>query len=147
MAEKQRFDLTKTAPDAFKAFLHIEEIVKQSKFDPMLKHLVKLRVSQINGCAFCVDMHIREARADGEDQKRLDQLVVWQHVGLFSPAEKAAFAWAEALTTKGAASALDPLHAALQAYFDDDDIALLTLVVVMINNWNRLQIAAGYSAF
>lgn len=147
MTGKYRFDLTKAAPSALKAFYEIENEIKASKFDQSLKHLVKLRVSQINGCPYGVEMHTREARADNETQKRLDHLVVWRQVDMFTDTEKAALAWAEALTTKGQAISLGDLHTDLQSHFDHDNIALLTLSIIMINNWDRLQFAAAYNFF
>ena len=147
MAGKQRFDLIKAVPDAYKAFVQVEDLVKASDFDPILKHLIKLRVSQINGCAYCVRMHTAEAREDNETQERLDHLPVWQHVDLFTGAEKAALAWAEALTTKGHADNLNELHSELENHFDHNNIALLSLVTIMINSWNRLKISAEYDFF
>ncbi|MEM7023228.1 MAG: carboxymuconolactone decarboxylase family protein [Pseudomonadota bacterium] len=125
----------------------IEAGLQQNGLPPLLRHLVKLRVSQINGCAFCVGMHTREAREDGETEDRLDRLVVWQHVRNFSPAERAALAWAEALTTRGEGADLGKLHNALEEHFSHDDIGALTMVVVMINSWNRLQIASHHPFF
>lgn len=104
-------------------------------------HLIKLRASQINGCAFCVKMHLREARADGERDERLDQLVVWRHVGAFTPAERAALAWTEALTRLDAGTDYAPLRGELRAHYADRQIAVLTSVIGMINLWNRLQVS------
>lgn len=106
-----------------------------------LNHLVALRASQINQCAYCVQMHIREALADGESQERLDRLIVWRHVSDFSPAEKAVFAYTEALTNPQADVNLSPLRGALREHFDDQAIAYLTAKIAMINLWNRIQIA------
>ncbi|MGH8081901.1 MAG: carboxymuconolactone decarboxylase family protein [Lysobacter sp.] len=104
-------------------------------------HLIKLRASQINGCAHCVKMHLHEARADGESDERLDRLVVWRHVDDFNPAERAALAWTEALTTLDPAAGYGALRGELRAHYDDKQIGTLTAVVAMINLWNRLRVS------
>ena len=142
-----RHTVYETLPAAVEALMTIENAVNTSALDPLLRHLVKLRVSQINGCAFCVAMHLKEARDDGETEKRLDHVVVWSHTDLFSPAEKAGLAWAEALTTQGNGADLDALCADLQGHFTAEQIDALTLAIVMINNWNRLQIANHNARF
>lgn len=147
MLAKDRINYRQHATKAYQTFAGIEVDIDQSDFDKMLRHLVKLRVSQINGCAFCVEMHTREARQDGETGPRLDMLVVWREVDLYSAAEKAALAWAEALTVLGNGASLDVLHTDLQSHFSDQDIATLGTVIVMINTWNRLQAAAHNSRF
>jgi AhpD family alkylhydroperoxidase len=147
MAQVNRIRIDKTAPNALEAFVGVESLLEASNLDPMLRHLVKLRVSQINGCVFCVNMHTSEARTDGESNARLDHLVVWRHTDLFSDAEKAALAWAEAFTVRGGGEDIGTLHQALLVHFSQDDVDMLMLVVVMINTWNRLQIAAHQSSF
>jgi AhpD family alkylhydroperoxidase len=108
---------------------------------PQLFHLVKLRASQINRCAHCVMMHTREARADGETSERLDRLVVWDHVKDFTPAERAALAWTEALTVFDHNRALGPLRSELRAHFSEEQIAALTAGVALINLWNRIGVS------
>lgn len=125
----------------------VEDGLADNGVPPALRHLIKLRVSQINGCALCVRMHSREARDDGETQARLDDLVVWRQVPSFTAPERAALAWAEALTTRGGGAALAGLHGDLEAHFGKEDIAALTMMVVMINSWNRLQIAVHNTTF
>ena len=147
MTTTNRSHLVQSAGTGIEALAQVEEILKGSGFDPILRHLVKLRVSQINGCAFCVKMHNREAREDGESNDRLDHVVVWRHVDLFTDAEKAALAWAEALTTRGTNVGLEDLHNRLEQHLSREDIGTLTLIVVMINTWNRLQIAMHNEAF
>ena len=147
MLAKDRLDLRTHAPITLGAFEKVEGLIAESGIDPMLRHLVKLRVSQINGCAYCVEMHSREARADGESSQRLDHLVVWREVDIFTDAEKAALAWAEALTVHGLGVSLDALHKNLQQYFSDEDIATLCTVIVMINTWNRFAIASHNAQF
>lgn len=131
----------KEVPDVLQALIAVEGAIKASGIAPTLKHLVKLRASQINGCAFCVKMHLREARADGESNDRLDRLVVWRHVGDFTAAEKAALAWTEALTELAPAADLAALRARLREHFSEREIAALTAAVAMINLWNRMQVA------
>lgn len=109
--------------------------------DAKLQHLVDLRVSQINQCAFCVKMHTREAQQAGETAERLERLIVWRHVSDFSDKEKAAFAWAEALTKVDANRNHGPLRAELRLHFSEPEISLLTAAIGMINLWNRVQIS------
>ena len=104
-------------------------------------HLIKLRASQINGCAFCVKMHLREARADGESNDRLDRLVVWRHVADFSAAERAALAWTEALTTLDERTDYGALREALREHYSEQLIGTISAAVAMINLWNRLQVS------
>ncbi|UXY50921.1 carboxymuconolactone decarboxylase family protein [Pseudomonas tohonis] len=106
-----------------------------------LVHLVHLRASQLNGCAFCVRMHTREAREGGETSERLDRLVVWRHSGDFSAAEKAALAWTEALTRIEDERDYADLRQALREHFDETQISALTTQVAMINLWNRIQVS------
>lgn len=147
MAGKNRLNIYQSQAKAIEAFVQIESLIDGSAFDAKLKHLVKLRASQINGCAYCVNMHSREARDDGETNDRLDHLVVWRNVSLFTPAEKAALAWTEAMTKQGSGVELDDLHRELKAHFSQEEIDLLTLIIVMINNWNRIQVANAYARF
>ncbi|MBO6562107.1 MAG: carboxymuconolactone decarboxylase family protein [Nisaea sp.] len=119
----------------------VEKEIEGAGFDRLLHHLVKLRASQINQCAFCVRMHIEEARKDGESQDRIDRVVVWRHVRDFTPAEKAALAWTEALTEPDPKADLGPLRRELREHFTEREISTLTAIVAMINLWNRIQIS------
>jgi AhpD family alkylhydroperoxidase len=119
----------------------VEASIAETGFDKLLHHLVKLRASQINQCAFCVKMHIDEARQDGETQDRIDRLIVWRHVGIFSDGEKAALAWTEALTVLDPVADLGPLRQELRKHFSDKDISTLTAIIAMINLWNRIQVS------
>jgi AhpD family alkylhydroperoxidase len=134
-----RHDLN--VPEIYKAFVAAEGAVVASGLPAGLIHLVKLRASQINDCAFCVKMHSKEARDDGETNERLDRLTVWRHVSDFTAAEKAALAWTEALTRLPTAADLAPLRAALRDHFDDRQASALTACVAMINLWNRLGVS------
>lgn len=125
----------------YMALVAVEEKLAEAGIDPLIKHLVKLRASQINGCAFCVDMHTREARNDGETNTRLDRLIVWRHVSDFSAAEKAALAWAEALTVVKEETNYEALRAELFSHYSEQEISVLTSVIAMINLWNRLQVS------
>ncbi|MCU4337918.1 carboxymuconolactone decarboxylase family protein [Acinetobacter dispersus] len=118
-----------------------QNILDSALIDRSLYHLVLLRASQINGCAFCVKMHIAEALADGEIQSRLDRLVVWRHCNDYTDQEKAAFAWVEALTTLQPLTDYEPLRITLLKYFSEPQISALTLLIGMINLWNRIAIS------
>ena len=135
-----RIDLV--VPDVFPALLKVREAIDGHGLDKKLHHLVHLRASQINGCAFCVKMHLREAREDGETQDRLDRLVVWAHVNDFSEAEKAALAWTEALTGLDHQTDYASLRGRLRESLTDKAIGALTATIAMINPWNRIQVSA-----
>jgi len=109
--------------------------------DRMLHHLVVLRASQINGCAHCVKMHTHDARKDGETNERLDRLVVWRHVDDYTPREKAALAFTEAMTRLDDQSVLPELRAALREHFTEQEVAALGADIAMINLWNRISIS------
>lgn len=130
-----------TIPDVISALTGVHQAIDTHGLDRTLHHLVQLRASQLNACAYCVKMHIREAREDGETSERLDRLVVWEHVSDFSPAERAALAWVEALTLLDRKTDYGALRAALRAHFSDEQISALTATVAMINLWNRIQVS------
>lgn len=135
-----RIDYAKEFPNGFEAMLGLEQAVRSSDLDPVLLELVKLRASQLNKCAYCLDMHSKDARARGESEQRLHLLVAWRETPLYSPRERAALAWCEALTTLAATGAPDDAFADLEAQFSPKEIAALTLQVVAINGWNRLAV-------
>lgn len=128
------------APEAVKAMLGLEQAVKDMGLEPRLFHLVKLRASQINGCAYCINMHSNEARADGDTQQRLDLLSVWRETNFFDKRERAALAWTEALTLVAETNAPDAEYEALAAVFDEKERVAITLAVAAINGWNRFAI-------
>lgn len=142
MTTSEPVNHSRTIPEAFKALLHVHEVLDATGFDRTVHHLVLLRASQINGCAYCVKMHTREAREDGETNERLDRLVVWDQVDDFSPKERAALAWTEALTSLDRKTDYGALRAGLRRHFSDSEIGVLTTTVGMINLWNRLQVSA-----
>jgi len=145
--KNDRLHMLQQAPEIMQALLAVEAVINNGPLQPTLVHLVKLRISQMNTCEFCVGMHIKEALADGESQTRLDHLVVWRDTNLFSNAERAALAWGEALTANGNQTDLDDLRAQLGEEFSEADVCHLTLVVVMINSWNRIQVASHGAHF
>jgi AhpD family alkylhydroperoxidase len=112
-----------------------------TSIDKKLRALIELRVSQINGCAYCVDLHSQQAREEGEDQQRIDCLTVWQESSFFNEAECAALAWAEALTHISATRASDNAYEALQQHYSEQQIVDMTLVISTMNMWNRLAIS------
>ena len=134
----ERIDWAKVNPEAYKGILAASRAT--TSID-RLKELVDVRVSQMNGCAFCLDMHSRGAREAGETNARLDTLAGWRDVPSFTDRERAALAWAEALTRIGETRAPDELYRDLQAHFSKREIVDLTLVIAIINTWNRTQIA------
>jgi AhpD family alkylhydroperoxidase len=111
-----------------------------TNIDPKLRALVELRVSQINGCGYCIDLHSTHARSHGETQQRLDCLPAWWETDFFEPAEEAAFRWAEALTHVSTTHAPEDVYQALTAHFSEAQIVDLSLVISMMNAWNRLAI-------
>lgn len=129
------------AADILGALESVEGVIGERGIETSLHHLILLRASQINGCAYCVKMHTRDARKDGETDKRLDYLIVWRQVNDFTAREKAAFAWTEALTELHKAPDLASLRSELKEHFSDHEIASLTSIVAMINLWNRIQIS------
>ena len=135
-----RIDMTRAAPKALEAVLRLEDYVKNSGLDPRLYELVKIRASQINGCAFCLHMHTRDARAAGETPERLDLIATWRDSPLYSRRERAALAWTETLTRVSENPVRDDVYATLREEFDEEETVHLSLLIAMINVWNRLAI-------
>lgn len=136
----QRINYYQNFPEAFKKLSEIEELIKKSSLDHQLIHLVKLRVSQINRCAFCVDMHSKEAKIDNEKELRLYHIAVWEESPLFTEKEKAALRWAEAVTLLSSNSVDDHLYNETKKYFNDKELTELTVAISMINAWNRFAV-------
>jgi len=128
-------------PDIFQAMNGVHAAMESHGLDRKLQHLVRLRASQINGCAFCIKMHIREAREDGETNDRIDRVIVWNHVSDFTDAEKAALAWTEALTAIDGKTDLGALRARLRQHYSEEQIGVLTANIAVINFWNRFQVS------
>jgi AhpD family alkylhydroperoxidase len=140
-AETMRMDLAKIAPEAYRHFLQLEGVIA-GHVDRKLLHLVKLRASQINGCAFCLAMHTDEAVRDGEPAERLTLLDAWGESTLYSEKERAALAWAEEVTLIADSGASRETFDALKAHFSEEEIGWLTLAAVQINAWNRIAISS-----
>jgi AhpD family alkylhydroperoxidase len=119
----------------------LEEVVRKSELEPELMELVKLRASQINGCAFCLHMHYEEALKAGDTPVRLNLLPAWEESRMFTEAERAALLWTESLTNIATDRAEDETYAEVKAHFSDKEMADLTLAVAMINAWNRIAIS------
>jgi AhpD family alkylhydroperoxidase len=136
----QRIDYRKASPGAFQAMLGMESYVRQCGLEHALLELVKTRVSQINGCAYCLDMHTKDARAAGETEQRLYLLAAWRETTFYSERERAALAWAEALTQLSGNEVSDELYSQVRRHFDEKSTVDLTLAIVTINGWNRLAI-------
>ena len=130
----------KAAPAAFRGLDETRRYLDACGLDRKLRLLVEIRVSQINGCAYCVDKHVEEARAAGESQQRLDCLCVWQEAPFFDARERAALAWAEALTQLPQSHAPDDVYDEVRAQFDDKTLADLTLAIALINAYNRFGV-------
>lgn len=131
----------KNIPNVFVTLETVHGAIDEHGLDRMLHHLVQLRASQLNACAYCVKMHTREAREDGETNERLDRLAVWDHVNDFTPKEKAALAWTEALTQLDRKTNYSVLRSDLRVHFSDTQISALTATIAMINLWNRIQVS------
>ena len=135
-----RIDYRKVYPAAVKAMAGLEEAVRASPLDAQLLELVKLRASQLNGCGYCVDMHTKDAEAIGVDGQRLHLVVAWKEAPVYSPRERAALAWCEALTMLPNSGAPDDLYEQVASEFSPDEIVALTLAIVAINGWNRFAV-------
>lgn len=141
----QRLDYAAQAPELFRAYVAFSmALKKQSGLEPTLQDLVTLRASQLNGCAFCVDMHVKEARLHGERELRLHHVAVWHESPLFSARERAALAWTELLTRLPAGGVPDADFAKAREQFSEAELAALSFAIVGINGWNRMAI--GFAA-
>ena len=135
-----RLDYASVLPAAPQALLGVEKVIASSSLEPTLLELVKVRSSQINGCAFCLDMHTKDARAIGESEQRLHLVAVWREASCFSERERAALAWSEAVTLLPESGAPDDVYDALRPVFSEEEIVALTLAISLINVWNRLSV-------
>ena len=137
-----RIDYLKSARGAYHAMLGIEHYLQQCGLESSLQNLIKLRVSQINGCAYCIDMHWKDLRAAGESEQRLYGLDAWEESPYYTDRERAAFTWAESVTNLQEGHVPDEVFERVKEFFNDKELADLTLAVTAINSWNRLSIAA-----
>ncbi|HET7117121.1 MAG TPA: carboxymuconolactone decarboxylase family protein [Hanamia sp.] len=135
-----RIEGYKTLPEGYKAMVELQKVVDQSSIDPKLLELIKFRSSQINGCAYCLDMHSKDAIAIGESEQRLHVLAAWREAPFYSPKERAALAWCESLTLISETGAPDNVYEELKNLFSPEEIMELTFAIVAINGWNRLAI-------
>ena len=138
---QQRTDYLKAAPDGYRAMAGLESYVRHSGLEAPLLELVKTRASQINGCAFCLDMHTKDARAQGETEQRLYTLSAWRETPFFSERERAALAWTEAVTRISETHIPDEVYEGVRKQFAEKELVDLTLAIVAINGLNRLAIA------
>jgi AhpD family alkylhydroperoxidase len=137
----QRIDYKQASPKGFNAMVALEGHIRSSGLEHPLLELVKTRASQINGCAFCLDMHTKDARAAGEIEQRLYVLPAWRETDFYTPRERAALAWTEALTRLGEHGVADDIYEEARRHFNEQELVDLTLAIVSINGWNRLSIA------
>jgi AhpD family alkylhydroperoxidase len=136
-----RIDINKYIPSGMgRAMLHLSNEVRKN-IDETLFHLVEIRASQMNGCAYCIDMHTKDARLAGETEQRIYALSAWRETPFFSDRERAALEWTEAVTLVGETHVPDDVHARVTAHFSEEELVALTFAVVVINSWNRLSVS------
>jgi AhpD family alkylhydroperoxidase len=143
---ESRIAYLRVAPGTYKAMLGLEEYLHQCGLEESLLHLVKLRASQVNGCAYCIDMHWKDLRAIGESEQRLYGLDAWEESPYYSDRERAALAWTEAVTNIRDGHVRDEVYEHVRKHFSEKELADLTLAVAAINAWNRLAISARTEA-
>jgi AhpD family alkylhydroperoxidase len=139
--QSARIDVTKVAPEAYQAMSGLQRYVRQSGLERQLLGLVHMRASQINGCAYCLDMHSKDARAAGETEQRLYALNAWREAPFFSDRERAALAWTEAVTLVSQGHVPDEIYELARKHFSEKELVDLTLAVAEINAWNRIAIS------
>lgn len=137
----QRLDHQRQSPDLFKKLVDFSLQVKKSSIEPSILDLVNIRASQLNGCAFCVDMHVKEATLRGERPLRLHHLAIWRESTLFAPRERAALAWTEALTQLPSQGVPDDIYERVRRQWSEKELSDLTYAVMAINAWNRAGVA------
>ena len=138
---EQRINYQEIAPKSLKGMYEIEKYVENSQLEDSLVQLVKLRASQINGCAYCIDMHTKDARQAGESEQRLYILSVWQESPFYTDRERAALRWTEALTKISEDDVSDELYESVRKHFAETELTALTMAIIAINGWNRLAIS------
>jgi len=141
-----RFNIAKDTPQLYASLLALNAAIAESGADARLVHLVKVRVSQINGCAFCVGMHVKEAIDDAVEQNLINLLPVWRETSVFNARERAALSWAEALTLLAGAGVSDDDYDAAQAELSEQELAALTVAIGTMNLWNRIGVGAQMPA-
>lgn len=136
----QRIDYQKQSPELFKKFVEFSLAFKNSALEEPLRDLVDIRASQLNGCAFCLDMHVKEATIHGERPLRLHHVAIWRESTLFSPRERAALAWTEVLTQIPAQGVSDEIYERVRTQLSEKELSDLTFLVMSINAWNRINV-------
>ncbi|PDT14111.1 alkylhydroperoxidase [Rhizobium sp. J15] len=136
----QRLNYAQQSPELFKKFMEFSMALKSSVIDEKLQALVEIRASQINGCGFCLDMHVKQAKIHGESELRLYHVAIWRESNLFIPRERAALAWTEALTRLPEGGVPDEIYERVRGQLSEKEISDLTFVVMAINAWNRVNI-------
>jgi AhpD family alkylhydroperoxidase len=137
----QRLNYAQQSPELFKKFMEFSMALKNSVIEDKLHDLVQIRASQINGCAFCLDMHVKEAKIHGESELRLYHIAIWRESNLFVPRERAALAWTEVLTKLPEGGVPDEIYERVRGQLSEKEISDLTFLVMAINAWNRASIA------
>ena len=138
---EQRIDFTKVSPDPVKPLMNLEGYIRRCGLERPLVELVKMHVSQINGCGFCIDMHWKDARAAGESEQRLYGLAAWEESPYYTDRERAALAWTDAVTNVTQGHVPDAVYDMARSHFSEKELADLTWAVAAINAWNRVAIA------
>lgn len=138
---QERLDFFAANKDAIKTMMGVEAQISKGTLETLLKELVRLRASQINGCAFCLDMHVADARKSGESERRLATVSAWRETPFFTERERAALEWTESLTLVAQTHVPDAVWEAVRPHFTDAELVELTLLVTSINSWNRFSIA------
>jgi len=137
----QRINYIQQSPELFKKFMEFSTALKNSAIEESIRDLVSIRASQLNGCGFCLDMHVKEARIHGERELRIHHLAVWRESTLFAPRERAALAWAEVLTKLPEHGVPDEIYGRVRTQLNDKELSDLTFDVMAINAWNRANVA------
>jgi AhpD family alkylhydroperoxidase len=135
-----RLDGYKTLPEGYRAMREMQKVVNESSLDHKMMELIKIRSSQLNGCAYCLDMHTKDAIAIGESEQRLHVLAAWREAPFYSERERAALAWCEALTLLSETGAPDDVYQEMERVFSEKEIMEVTFAIVTINSWNRLAV-------
>jgi len=138
---KSRIEYAQVVPDAIEALRALEKYVRTCGIEPKALELIKIRASQINGCAYCLDMHTKDARARGETEQRIYALNAWRETPFFTEKERAALAWAEAVTQVSGSQVSDEVYEIARQCFDEKELANITIAITAINGWNRLAVS------
>ncbi|MFM0627545.1 carboxymuconolactone decarboxylase family protein [Paraburkholderia xenovorans] len=137
----QRINYVQQSPELFKKFFELSNLLKDSAIEESIRDLVSIRASQLNGCGFCLDMHVKEARLHGERELRVHHLATWRESTLFSPRERAALAWTDVLTRLPEHGVPDDIYERVRTQFSEKELSDLTFEVMAINGWNRANVA------